>query len=447
MNSILPGRDSVAVRQLTLLVTLMVFDVTEVAAQFEFERPPIDYHQRQSNDRVARLKRRIQAGSASIPDGTSRDILRSLLAELQIPESSQLLVFSKTSLQLRQISPSSPRAIYFNEDSYVGWVQGGSVIEILAVDPELGSVFYTLPLTGVDPRRLVRDRGECLSCHATRRTQSVPGLLVRSMYVEASGLPMFDAGSLTSDHRTPLPDRWGGWYVTGNPGTMKHRGNLIGGPDHVRARMNSMDSARRSSLADLVDTTPYLRDSSDLVALMILDHQTQMHNALTRAHYECLSAEHYDRTLNRALNREDVRSESTQRRIRKAGDQLLHFLLFCDEFPLSSKISGDEEFVRDFESTGRKDRHGRSLKDLDLSKRLFRYPCSYLIQSRSFAQLPDSMRDYVLGRLERILSGADPDEQFSHLDRSTRYAIREILDDTSPGLLPAATDPESGQDP
>ena len=110
--------------------------------------------------------------------------LRSVLKLLYVPVSSQGLVFSKTSLQLFRISPSNPRAIYFNDNVYVGWVRSGEVIEVSTADPNLGAVFYTLDQTASTNPKFVR-RAECLQCHSSRSTKDVPGHIVRSIFPAA----------------------------------------------------------------------------------------------------------------------------------------------------------------------------------------------------------------------------------------------------------------------
>ncbi len=51
-------------------------------------------------------------------------------------------------------------------------------------------------------------------------------------------------------------------------------------------------------------------------------------------------------------------------------------------------------------------RKGASLRDLDLQTRLFKYPCSYLIYSDGFTQLPRRSRgDVVLQRIRAVLTG------------------------------------------
>jgi hypothetical protein len=415
-----------------------------VQAQLEFEREPISYGTAPVHDRVARLQQDLERGTVTLTYDEEHGYLKSLLAALDVPASSQGLVFSKTSFQLRRISPSRPRAVYHNYDTYVGFVQGGEVLELAAVDPEQGAVFYTLPQEQVEKPRFIADRGECLTCHASSRTQGVPGVLVRSVFSDERGQPQIGSGTFSTDHRSPLDERWGGWYVTGTHGDMRHMGNVLA-RDRTRPEQLDRDAgANISDLSALVDTQPYVAPTSDIVALMVLEHQVQMQNYLTLAGYETRHALFYDQVMNEALERPaDYQSESTQRRVAAAGDKLLKYLLFAEEFPLTAPISGSAEFRRDFEGRGPRDSQGRSLRDLDLQHRLFKHPCSYLIYSESFDRLPAPVHSYVCKRLFRILTGEDDDPAFARLSLEDRRAVLEILSETKPGLWPSLPDGRS----
>jgi hypothetical protein len=377
----------------------------------------------------------LDAEQAKLTYEGDQGYLASLLRQLDVPESSQGLVFSQTSFQLRKISPRRPRAIYFNDDTYVGWVQGGDVIELAAVDPQQGAIFYTLEQGQVESPRIVRDRGQCITCHASARTQGVPGLLVRSVYADRDGRPRLGFGSFTTDHTSPFEQRWGGWYVTGTHGELRHIGNAVSEDRRGPRAIDVESGANRTALDSLVDTAPYLTPHSDLVALMVLEHQSQMHNFITLANFETRHAVHYDKIMNEALGRpEDHQSESTRRRIASAVEKLVGYMLFGDEFPLTSSISGTSDFAAEYSARGPRDRRGRSLYELDLNRRLLKHPCSPLIYSDAFDQLPAQTKLGVYRRLFEILSSGERAEEFPHLSRSDRTAIREILLDTKPDL-------------
>lgn len=416
---------------LTLLLALSQPSLAE--AQLEFENEPINYQTAPVHDRVSKLIAAIDAGTTKLAWDEDHGWLPSVLKELQVPRSSQLLVFSKTSLQLNRISPQRPRALYFNDDTYVGWVQRGDVVELAAVDPSLGTVFYTL-VQKPDKPEFRRDKGNCLICHASRRTQDVPGLLVRSVFPARNGQPHFGLGTITTDHRSPLKDRFGGWYVTGQHGSMRHRGNAIA-DDRREEPIDPEPGANLDSLDGLIRTRPYLERGSDLVALMLLEYQSQAHNALTRLTFETRSALHYDQVMNRALQRPaGFRSDVTQRRIDSAAEKLLLSLFYSGEFRLTDLVRGTSDFTREFQAAGPRDSQGRSLRDFDLKQRMFRYPLSYLIYSESFASLPDTARDRIEVRMAEVLSGEDVSPEFAHLTTEDRAAIREILAETMPAF-------------
>ena len=208
-------------------IAAWLIGISVCSAQIEFEREPIRYLEQPLDDEITHLQQRLDAGELKLPFDDQRGYLPALLELLDIPTSSQMLVFSKTSFQLRRINPHRPRALYFNDHAYIGWVQGGDVVEITSVDPQQGAIFYTLAQEETDQPRFIRDKGQCLTCHASSRTKGVPGHLVRSVYTSQSGQPQFGSGTFTTDHRSPFTERWGGWYVSGTHGEMRHMGNVL----------------------------------------------------------------------------------------------------------------------------------------------------------------------------------------------------------------------------
>jgi hypothetical protein len=417
-----------------------------VSGQVEFEQPPIQYGKPPFSNPVHELQQQLAAGEATLRFNAKNGYLESVLEHLNIDPSSQVLVNSKTSFQLRHISPRHPRAIYFNDESYVGWVQQGDVVEIMTTDPLQGAMFYTLSQQqGHDPRFML-DKGHCMTCHATSRTQRVPGGLVRSVFVNPSGQPQYGSGTFNIDHRSPFEQRWGGWYVTGTHGDMRHMGNVVAKGHQPPEAFDRETGANLTGLSDRFDVTPYLTPHSDLVALMVLEHQTQMQNYLTRASYESRSAAHYDQMMNDTLDRPaDHISESTIRREASAGDDLLRYLLFAEEFALTAPVRGTSEFAKEFSAKGPRDSQGRSLREFDLQTRMFKYPCSYMIYSRAFDRLPARMKQYVATKLHRILTGDDESQEFSHLTKQDRQAILEILSDTKPELWDSSAEASTNQ--
>jgi hypothetical protein len=403
-------------------------------AELPFESEPINYLTAPVDDPVARLQARIDRGEVALRYG-KQGYLADVLRELGISPSSQMLVFSKTSFQRSKISRRTPRAVYFSDDTYVGFCQQGEVIELSTTDRRQGAIFYTLRQAEVEKPVFERQTHDCLQCHASSKTQDVPGHLVRSVFPDAVGMPVFNAGTFTTSHESPLKERWGGWFVTGRHGQQAHMGNVI---VTNRQRPELLETAAGANIADLsglVDTSPYLTPHSDIVALLVLEHQVKVHNLITATNYHARMALHYEEAMNKALGRPaDSLSESTRRRFETPAEKLLRYLLFIDEAPLEEPISGTSGFAEEFASRGPRDRLGRSLRDFDLKQRLFRYPCSYEIYSASLAGLPDVARDYLFRRLHDILTGKDQTGDFGRLAAADREAILEILIDTMPDL-------------
>lgn len=399
--------------------------------QGNFERPPINYLDADVHDPVAELVEKLDSGDVTLSYDDQFGYLKSVLQQLDVPQSSQTLVFSKTSLQLHRISPRHPRSLYFNDNVYVGFCQKGDVLELAATDAKQGAIFYTLEQSREAKPRFVRDRGNCLSCHASSRTQGVPGYLVRSVFADVAGRPKLGSGTFLTDHTSEFDDRWGGWYVTGNHGTMRHMGNTICEGDEYT--FDRDPGANRTALDDYIRTEDFLTPHSDIVALMVLEHQTQMHNAIAAANYETRQALHQSYQMNELLERpKDHISESAERRISASADRVLEYLLMVGEFQLTDAVSGSSEFATEFAARGIKDARGRSLRDFDLQTRLFKYPCSYLIYSDAFDALPKQVHDIVISRLTAILKGDDDSPEYEHLTPKLRREILEILVDTKP---------------
>src|SRR5438128_10813663 len=352
--------------------------------------------------------------------------LPSLLKHYNIPISSQTLVFSKSSFQLSQIAPDAPRAIYFNDDVYVGWVNHGQYIEVASVDPKTGPLFYTLEQEPNPDPKLEPQKEECLICHDTFQTSTpVPRLLMLSVLPNSAGNALKAAALITND-QSPLRERWGGWYVTGTHGKQQHLGNTI-----VRARADDIDDmkmfiarmdlsagANVTDLSKRFDTKEYLSPHSDIVALMVLGHQTHVHNMITSGVYELRDAE--EKGLSGKMN--DI--------VKDAGERIVRAMLFAGEAPLTEPVLGTASFAAEFKSQGPRDKRGRSLRELDLQRRLLRYPLSYLVYSKSFDAMPGSLKDYVYRRFREILSGQDTSSDFARLSETDRKAIFEILKET-----------------
>jgi hypothetical protein len=411
----------------TILLSVLAVPALAVVALAQYqsaaEHPAIAYSKAAPTDRVAKLQQAIEAGTATLAYDENRGYLPALLDALKVPVSSQGLVLSKTSLQVDRIAPWSPRAIYFSDDLYVGWVQGGPIMEVASVDPKLGAVFYTVAQEPGDKPTITRQTRTCLQCHdSASSTGGVPGFIMRSVIADRHGYPVSSDLGGTTD-QTPVADRWGGWYVTGTI-PAAHLGNvftpkLAGEMGNVPAYLAKTKLASDQTITDLsakFDTTPYLSPHSDAVALLVLAHQTYVHNLITAAGYQARSTP--DDTM----------------RIEGAAERLVRALLLAKEASLPGTVSGTSSFAADFAKAGPRDRRGRSLRDLDLQTRVFKYPFSYLVYSESFDALPPVVKSYVYRRVREVLSGTDQRPEFAHLTPDLRQAISEILTETKPGF-------------
>jgi hypothetical protein len=355
---------------------------------------------------ITALNDRLSRGEAVLAFDPVSGYLRAVLDALSIPVESQVLVYSQTSFQARRIARENPRAVYFNDRVAVGWVRGGDILEVAVQDPRQGAVFYTLPQTGGRTPAFTRD-DKCLSCHLSWETRAVPGLFVQTVFPRRSENEY--ANGFTIDHRAPLAERWGGWYVTGErvPSSM---GNI----ELLQPRMPEDGPApvpAKSSVEGAFDGRGYPTLFSDVVALMLLEHQVHATNLITRAGWEFrIGSPH----------------------VREAVDELVDYLLFVDEAPFPHAIKGSATFAEVFAAEGPRDRNGRSLREFDLTTRLFRYPLSYMIYSPGFEGLPGEVKAMARTRLETVLSGKDLHEKYAHLTPATRRAIQQILADTLP---------------
>ena len=391
----------------------------------DIEAPPLNYLATKDNNRVSRLVEQLQSKELSLEHTREHGYLPSLLAALDIPQSSQVLVFSKTSLQVQHISRRNPRAIYFNDDTYVAWVRGSSLLEISTADPKLGVAFYTVNMR---PRtvKVERENYDCLGCHATSMTQGVPGHTVRSVYPDYNGKVNFREKSFLTDHSSPFSERWGGWYVTGLHGDMEHLGNAVlrGG------KLDTSDNSNWMSLQREFDVDSYLSPHSDIVALMVLEHQTQMHNTMTKADFT-VRKWLYERAAD-AVSEEAEQEWPIQ--LAQIAKEVVDQMLYCDEAPLTSEVKGSADFADEFSSRGPVDRSGRSLRQFDLQTRMFKYPCSYLIYSDAFDSLQTPLRDEIDRQLHAVLTGENQAPEYAHLDATTRSEILSILLATKPSF-------------
>ena len=409
-----------------------------VAEDEPFERPPISYSSATPHDAITILKAKIASGEVRL-QGEEKQVVRDLLKALAVPETSQMLVFSKTSFQKDRIDPAHPRAVYFSDEVYVGWCPGG-LVEIAAIDPVLGPVFYSFDphATGV-ARTFGRDT-DCLRCHGGTFVRDIPGLLARSVFTDTAGQPLLSMGAELVDASTPIEKRWGGWYVTALRAGPRHRGNLFLSTETEPGLETLAANANLRALDPLLDTRPYLQGSSDVTALLIFEHQVSVQNVLTKANQECLRMMDYQKNLQKEL-KETASDEPVYDSVRhvfaEASQDILDALLCKDDAALPpGGIQGVGRFAEVFAASGKRDADGLSLKELDLHERLFKYRCSYLIQCSTFDRLQPTLRRRVLRRLGRVLTDPSSEPRYDYLEPAEREAIRQIVAGTVSHLPP-----------
>ena len=383
------------------------------SAYQEIDRAPHDYWKRPLKDPFTAFKVELDSGKVALDYQNEKAFLASLLKALDIPVSSQMLVFSTTSLQLRFITPSNPRALYFNEDVYVGYIPGGR-IEIVSLDPELGGIFYIFDIQRAPGPLRIERSDRCMNCHAGEDTGYVPGLVVRSVLPGPSGGSLKSFRSGLPGHGVPFEQRFGGWYVTGL-GFTNHWGNLIG----QSSPQGLSTKAARPGVA--FDFGRYPATTSDGLAHVLHEHQAGFVNRVLEAAYRARTYLHEGK---------GKPGPEHQLELERQAETVVRYLLFADEAPLPkdgivSDVSLKEDFLRTRRAVA-----GASLKDFDLKTRLFRHRCSYMIYSSVFRGLPVDMRDRIYRRLQKALNLAEPDANFAYLPDNEKSAIRRILKGT-----------------
>lgn len=378
------------------------------------EHPAIAYRSHPVTDPIAALNRDLRADPLRLKFEGPSGYLRSTLDALHVPIESQIALFGQDSLQRERISTLNPRAIFFNDTVSVAWVRGG-FIEVASQDPQQGVVFYVLDNVREDKPQFTR-REDCLSCHYSFSTVGVPGMLDQG------------TGRMRVDHTTPLEQRWGGLYVTGQPSALRHSGN------HVPNRAQTTASVTWPSLEGRFDTTGYLSTGSDIVALLAFDHQMRGMNLVARIGWEARVGAFQKQQAGGPGFRAPNAAADAPIALDDAARELVDYFLFVDEAAFTGPIRGSSGFAERFEAEGRPDRRGRSLRQLDLNTRLLRYPCSYLIYTDAFDALPPDAKSAIYQRMWRVLSGQETDPRYLRLSDGDRRAVIEILRDTKQDL-------------
>ena len=396
----------------------------------EYGESPHNYWASDLEDPMSELLKGVRKGEISLDENPGMPLVRRLLEELQIPESSQMLVFSRTSLQRGAVSPTNPRAIYFNDDVYLGWMPNGR-IEIASSDPEKGFIFFfQRELTDRKAPLFSRDR-VCIQCHAGSATNFLPGPLGRSVFPDSKGrsLKSVDTFELIG-HEVPVHERWGGWYVTHVHQDLTHMGNAIAVKGNGELKLQRKDSSK--GLDDFFDTSNYPVSTSDIEALLIFDHQVRMQFVLIESAYKV-----------RQVIFDSQKTASKQSSIdlnailKEVTEKIVSELLFKKEFPLGGKVVDAAQvgkFVTEFKAKGKADSRGRSLRDLELKNRLFKYRCSYMIYSKSFEAFPEILKNSVFNRIKAIITSDSPQLGYEYLEAEEKKAIFDILSGTLAGF-------------
>jgi hypothetical protein len=387
------------------------------------DHPAIRYSTGELDNPIERLNERLAKGDLRLAYDAGNGYLRSLLEALSIPVSSQTLVFSKTSFQADLVTMHNPRAVYFGDSVFVGWVRGAEVLEIAAADRRQGSVFYALAQKAPgesDAPVMLQRKNDCLACHLSWDTRGVPGPMTTSMYPLPDD-PNAYANGFSTVQGSPLEQRWGGWWVTGDTGGAQHLGNIPVMPAEKNFGHPRNPKAPLPSVEGFFDMKGYPAATSDVIALLVLAHETTVTNLIARLGWEA-----------RVAAAEP--SADASARVKEAAEELADSMLFLDEAPLAGPVKGSSGFADWFAAQGPRDAKGRSLRELDLRTRLFRYPCSFLIYGPAFDALPPAARQAVYTRLGDVLSGRDTRKITQHLSAADRQAILQILRDTKADL-------------
>jgi hypothetical protein len=426
MSMFIPTKSPRIARRALLTLCLALLAMPALAQlRYDTEYPAIGYGKTPPSDAFTRAMEQAAANLEHDPLG--RGYLDSLLQALDIDPASQVLVFSKTSLKQRFITAENPRSLFFNDEVYVGFVPGSSTLEVSAMDPNLGPVFFDFAQNPDAPARFEQETGRCLRCHDSYSLTGggVPRFFLSSVYAGPDGNLVSHELSEITDTSTPLAKRWGGWYVTGTHGDQRTLGNfVIRDLSALRDGLRSGEAAgigNLQTLDSLVNLDKYLRPTSDIVALLVLEHQVEVQNAITRLNYDSRTRLAQDPLDPAALD--------------TLTQPLLDSLFMAHEAALSAPITGSSEYAENFVKRGPVDSQGRSLRDFDLQTRTFRYPLSYLVYSDAITALADPVREHLFARIRAVLESAPGAPEYPHLSTDQRSAIADILRATKPEVL------------
>jgi hypothetical protein len=401
---------------LVVLFTAIASAEEKPVRAIDYKAPPHNYWEREPHDVFSELLKKMASGEVKLDTSEEKSFVRSILAALDVPVSSQLLVYSATSMQSERINARNPRALYFNEDVYVGVVPGG-LVEVISIDPELGGVFHVFdyPRPGVMPR--VERATKCFNCHATNATQRLPGLIAESV------APLPNGGSYESyrgkeqGHQIPLAIRFGGWHVT----SAKPFGPTKEGA-YAQTTANGVRIVRIKP-GEMSDLGKHLMATSDILPNLVHEHQLGFDNRIIQAAY-----------LGREMEvKGGALSASDEALLNDKARELVRYVLFADEAKLPpGGIVGNPQFSKDFARNKKAIANGASLKDFDLKTRMFKYRCSYMIYTPQWQKMPSIVKTRIYAGMKAALSGKTRD--FAYLPAEERLGIVAILRETLPDL-------------
>ena len=354
----------------------------------KFHESPHDYWNAKRKDPFTKIIPLLHNGQIKLDHSSELNFLKSLLKELNIPESSQLQLFSTTSLQLGLINPSNPRSLYFNESIYIGYIPGGK-IEVISIDPEHGAVFYIFKVPSKKQPLTITPTKRCMNCHADRELSGIPGLIIKSV------LPGVNGGSLDSyrtgqpGHDVPYKDRFGGWYITDLLDPADHS-NVLGFYKNGTIEKKNVLALQKKS------THLFPNSNSEVLTHLIFDHQAGFVNRAIKSNYLLRLTQLPDNLDEHQLN------------FKKSISDLVKYSLFDKEPNLSLKINQNSHFKTDFLITPHKLKTGESLRELDLKTRLFKYRCSFMLFSDFFKNNPPEIKKVVYKEIKQNLLSETP---------------------------------------
>ncbi|MCA1586708.1 MAG: hypothetical protein LC791_18700, partial [Acidobacteria bacterium] len=321
-----------------VVITALLAGVSVVAARAQRpdafgqsrDHPAIAYSSGPVTDQVSALNERLRSGAARLAFDPETGYLRGALDALGIAVDSQVLVFSQTSSQAAMIDKSNPRAVYFSDTAAIGWVRRGSVLELAAQDPRQGTIFYTLHQSSTATPQFQRDNN-CLRCHLSWDTRAVPGPLVLTTHPRKNEREYASGGAV--DHREPIRNRWGGWFVTGSRVPARHMGNRAMLHPDAADPEHTPPAPKLASVGGQFDAQGYPSPHSDIVALLVLEHQAHLTNLLTRAGWEARYAA-YDVGSPSRAGEGAAADDARGARVRGAVDEMVDYMLFVDEVAL-----------------------------------------------------------------------------------------------------------------